>query len=126
MGVPGEYYLRYKITDANGNVATNKIFIYVVDNTPPTISLEKEYIEVKKDTEFKDPEFNMKDNSNGKITINRVSVYYSETGKNGKWDTVEDKKVNTSKLGYYNINYTATDEAGNTSGSVRLQVKIVE
>ncbi len=36
----GDYYIRYKVTDASGNSATNKVFVYVRDTKAPELVVD--------------------------------------------------------------------------------------
>lgn len=59
------------------------------------------------------------------VTNEIGAVYYSYTGEDGTWDTVDD--FTTDKEGYYNIWYKATDLEGNTAmASAYKQVRVVD
>jgi len=101
--VVGTYIITYTATDKAGNVATKKRTVKVVkkilpDNTAPVITL------------------------NGASSVSTVKgANYIELGataiddRDGEVDVVVSGVVDTSKLGVYNVTYTATDFAGNSS-----------
>ncbi len=104
----GTYTLTYTAVDAGGN-SSNVIRTVIVqsapDTTPPTISLNGDTtINISVGDNWTDPGATASDNLDGNLT-NSIIV-------NGN--------VNPSIAGTYNINYTVTDSAGNSSSAVRV------
>ncbi len=78
--------------------------ILIADTTPPTIALEgPENVGLYVGQSYTEPGFTASDTHDGDVTTS-VTV---------------DNPVNLSRLGVYNITYTATDQAGNTATATR-------
>lgn len=126
-------YTIYGYADAAGNVgktikSTDEIKTYTkypgveIDNAAPNIELVGETeITVKYGESYEDQGVIITDNYDKEITPTYV-IYYSETGEDGTFTTVGDslEDIDTNKVGQYNIWYTATDAAGNTSTVRRI------
>src|SRR6056300_823808 len=97
----GTYYVTYRSTDENDNTTTRTRTVYVVDTTPPVITL----------------------NTPISPTVERYSVYTdpgaTASGPDGTFNVTTTGEVNTSVVGNYTLTYSATDDQGNTSSVVR-------
>jgi hypothetical protein len=111
-GVFGQYKVTYTAADGSGNIAANKTRTYIVtDKVAPVISSLSgtQYMIVDvNDLNFVEPAVTGSDNYFPTVNITRNA---------GGFDI--------SKLGTYNITYTATDGAGNVTTWVRT-VKVVD
>ncbi len=85
--------------------------VEIVDKVAPLITLTKEEITIKKDTEFNPLDY-----------VKEVSDNYDELSN----DNIKiENKVDINKTGDYQVNYTLTDSSNNTV-TVTLKVKVVE
>jgi len=97
----GTYYVTYTSTDENNNTTTRTRTVYVVDTTPPVITL----------------------NTPISPTVQRYSVYTdpgaTASGPDGTFNVTTVNNVDTSTVGTYTVTYTATDDYENTSTATR-------
>ena len=94
----GTYEITYSASDSLGNTSEAIRTVYVVDRTPPVITLNGESsIEIEVFSSYTELNATASDEYDG-----NVSVITSGT-------------VNTNVVGTYTITYTATDSAGNSS-----------
>ncbi|MDB4804225.1 DUF5011 domain-containing protein, partial [Verrucomicrobia bacterium] len=116
---PGTYILTYTAKDSVGNVATITRNVEVVDTVRPTITLlhrpdhrASSSIDLFERTlgDFKDPGAEAFDTVDGTIEFSSISI-------------IGD--VDTTKLGKYELTYTAKDKAGNVA-SVTRNVHVVD
>jgi surface protein len=99
---PGSYTLTYTASDSTGNTSTAMRIISVADVTPPVLTLLGEAnINVPFNTPYTDAGATATDNSGEIINV-------TVTGA-----------VNPAILGRYELTYTATDSATNTSTAMR-------
>lgn len=104
----GVYTLTYTAIDPSGNTSTAIRTVEVVDTIPPVITLNgSNPMTIEINTPYIEPGASAMDNS--KAIIN---VAYSDN-------------VNVSKLGIYNLTYTAIDPSGNISTATRT-VNVVD
>ena len=99
----GTQSLKVTATDASGNKTENTYDVTVADIAAPAITLKSNDVNVKYGSSF-DAKSNLVsaiDNLDGDVT-SKVNVSGS---------------VNTSKSGSYTVNYTVTDNAGNTANA---------
>ena len=121
----GKFTCRYISTDKAGNRVSNDLHYTVVDTTDPVITLNGDAeVEVEVNTEYKDAGVTVTDNSGEEIQAT-YTVYYSKTGEDGTFTTIEDGKIDTSVIGYYTIWYGAKDSSGNDA-AIRRVVKVVD
>ena len=98
----------FTATDASGNTASDTQTITVIDNVPPTISLNgASSMTVECHTSFTDPGASASDNCGS-----------ASVGVSGS--------VNVNTPGTYTLSYKATDAAGNQSSSVTRTVTVVD
>ena len=98
----------YSVTDKSGNssIATRKLNI--MDDIKPTITLNgSDYITIYTGSNYNELGANVTDNCDDQVALNI------------------DGNVDTSKVGKYNITYTATDKSGNTS-TVNRTINVVD
>ena len=121
----GNYYIEYWVSDKAGNITRVHRILTLQDTTAPEVTLNGEKtMEIAQGAEFKDPGVaSVTDNYDKNPSLTTV-IYYSETGEDETFTTVES--VDTSKLGVYNIYYKATDAQGNVNGDERRTVKVVD
>lgn len=99
-----EKTVTYTVTDTAGNTTTVTREIKYGDSVKPEITLQGgEKVKVSIFATFTDPGYTAKDNMDGDIT---AKVTTSGT-------------VNTNVPGTYSLEYTVTDQSGNTATSVR-------
>src|SRR6266568_3024753 len=107
---PGVYQISYSASDGNGNSATNTRTVYVVDTTPPVITL----------------------NGSATVTLECHVDSYTEQGA-GVSDacdtalttaTVGGDTVNVNATGTYHVTYNATDASGNHALEVTRTVSV--
>ncbi|WP_217593807.1 immunoglobulin-like domain-containing protein [Cohnella sp. GbtcB17] len=105
----GTYTLTVEAADSVTGHEQLKIATFVVDSTPPAITLrDGDLLEVERNHAFTDPGATALDARDGDLTADiRVSGV-----------------VGTSELGTYTLTYAVTDAAGNTSTKTRT-VKVV-
>jgi len=106
----GTYSLKYSISNSKGkNTKTITRQITVIDNVKPVITLKKDTVLVGYKENFKDPGYTAIDNYDGDIT-NKVEVV---------------GKVDTSKLGTYELSYIVSDSSNNRTIAKR-KVKVID
>jgi len=99
----------FTATDAHGNSASATQTITVIDNVPPSISLDgASSVTVECHTSFTDPGASASDNCAGSTPV-------TVTGS-----------VNVNAPGTYTLSYTATDAAGNQSPTLTRTVTVVD
>ena len=114
----GDYYIYYYIRDKAGNLAETHRIVTLQDTTKPEIIINgnsEEHISLG--SEYTDAGFTVSDNRDEASQINTVTkiTWYSLTG-----DSSEVGQVNKDIEGRYNIDYIATDRAGNKQKATRL------
>lgn len=100
----GEQYLTYQVTDSNGNTAVKERIVVVKESIPPELTLlgnEREF--VKLNEEYTEPGYTAIDNADGDIS---PLVEVSGT-------------VDVTKVGAYQLTYTATDSSNNITTGTR-------
>ena len=103
-----EKELIIEVEDSSGNKASRKIKVEPKDDEKPQITINgKKQVSVVKGLEYKDQGANVKDNCDDDIKLN------------------VEGSVDINTIGSYNINYSATDVAGN-SNSVSRVVEVKE
>ena len=114
IAVPGDtniYYLWVLAEDNKGNKIISKGGPYLLDNTPPVITLNgKDVVRVMQNTTYKDLGVTISDN------ITKT--------ENLKLKVLTDLDI--TKLGKYTISYVVEDEAGNKSPTIVRQVIVGE
>lgn len=106
--ITGKYVVTYRLSLSDVRDEYLYRVIHVEDTTAPTLKLKgKEEITLKKGDKYKDDGVEVSDNYDKEI----------------KDKVKTEGKVDTSKLGEYEIVYTVTDSAGNTSTATR-KVKV--
>lgn len=106
----GLYMVKYSVTDGNGNTANATRMVEVTDMIAPTINtlIGSDYIEIcVNDLEFVEPQVTAIDNYFPTVQLTRSGSF------------------NITALGLYQITYTATDAAGNTSSFTRT-IKVID
>ena len=104
----GTYTIQYSATDPSGNSATNTRTVYVVDTTPPVVTLIGDNpMTSAVHTVFTDPGATADDACAGSLSVTLVNT------------------VNPHAVGTYTNSYTATDPSGNSATNTRT-VYIVE
>ena len=114
----GDYYIYYYIRDKAGNLAETHRIVTLQDTTKPEIIINgnsEEHISLG--SEYTDAGFTVSDNRDDASQITTVTkiTWYSLTG-----DSSEVNQVNKDIEGRYNIDYIATDRAGNKQKATRL------
>lgn len=100
----GNWYLHIRAKDKSGNVSYKISEPFVLDNTPPVITLNgNNPMSVYRGRPFDDPGATAIDNIDGDITEHMI---------------VTDD-IDTQTIGKYTVTYTVTDRAGNTSTMTR-------
>ena len=100
----GNYVLTYKVADSSENTFEITRTVIVKDAKSPTINLKGDSsIQLLVGKKYKEPGFTATDNKDGDLT-DKVTV---------------KGKVNTKKVGKYEIKYTVSDSAGNKTKVTR-------
>ena len=98
----GVYTIIYTATDPSGNSATNTRTVYVVDTTPPVITLNgANPLTNQCHAAFVDPGATASDTCAGSVGVTTNST------------------VNPNAVGVYTIKYIATDPSGNSATNTR-------
>jgi hypothetical protein len=98
----GTYIISYSASDPSGNVSTNTRTVYVVDNTPPAVTLlGANPLTNECHTAFVDPGATANDACAGPLAV------------------VTNSTVNPNATGTYTISYSASDPSGNASTNNR-------
>jgi hypothetical protein len=98
----GTYAIRYTATDPSGNAATNTRTVYIVDTTPPVVTLNgANPLTNQCHALFVDPGATATDTCAGSLGVTTNST------------------VNPNAVGTYTIGYTATDPSGNAATNTR-------
>jgi PKD repeat protein len=113
----GTYTARFEVTDGSGNTNSFSIAVQVVDQTAPTVTLDRPVVNINRFAQFKDSlgdTYQVTDNyyDVAKITVNRYGTYFKEYMQGGQ------------SSGVYEIRYKATDASGNESQEVIRTVNV--
>lgn len=98
----GNYEVNYSVTDGQGGTATVKRIVIVTDRYAPLLSGQTNVRVCLNDNNFVEPPVSATDNYFPTVNVQRTGSF------------------NVSVAGQYNITYTATDGAGNSSVFVRV------
>lgn len=102
--VPGVYTITYTATDPSGNSSTNVRTVYIVDTTPPSVTLSgSSPISVVWNTSFTDP-----------------GATASDLCAGGNVVLATNGTVDITTPGSYTLKYIATDSSGNSATNTRL------
>ncbi len=98
----GTYTLTYSATDAAGNTASETRTVYVIDITPPVITLKgTNPMDIVEGSTFTDPGASATDAVDGDVPVSISGT------------------VDASTVGTYTLTYSATDTAGNMATETR-------
>ena len=114
----------FKVTDLTGNETPVSFEVKRIDKVKPTLTIinpEKYQLEVN--TEFVDPGYSAYDVLDKDVTKLVKKAYKFQAKGTDTWEEVDS--IDTTKLGLYEIIYTAYDKAGNIDTGSR-QVEIVD
>lgn len=106
----GSYTVMYDVSDSAGNTASVTRTVNVVDSTPPVITLigaDPLTLDCAINGVFSDPGATVSDSCDPAPSLNSTN------------------NVNLRVVGNYTVNYTATDDAGNTASRTRT-VEVVD
>ncbi|MCW9018443.1 MAG: DUF5011 domain-containing protein, partial [Kangiellaceae bacterium] len=108
----GVYTLRYNVSDAAGNAATEVTrTVTVTDQTLPVISrIGDSSVTIAQDTTYTDAGATANDNNDGDITSSIVTV----------------NSVDTSTVGSYTVTYNVADTAGNAAMEVTRTITVTD
>ncbi len=99
---PGVYTISYSAIDPSGNATTNTRTVYVVDRTPPVITIiGPNPLTNECHAAFNDPGATANDSCAGALSVGSVST------------------VNPNAVGVYAITYTTIDPSGNSATNTR-------
>ncbi len=106
VNVPGTYVLTYDVSDGAGNAATQVTrTVNVVDTTPPVITLSgTDPLNVVQSSVYTDPGATANDSLDGDVSASLV---------------IDDSAVDTTTLGTYIVNFTASDDTANVGTNTR-------
>lgn len=102
VGVPGIYNVGYSVSDAAGNIFKTSRVVQIKDTTPPVITTSQNSVALT----VGDGKPNYK---------SLVSVQDAADGDLSSKVSIDDSGVNYSSPGTYDVTYSVTDGAGNTS-----------
>ena len=142
MGVPGSYFINYRVYDNTGNSRTRGRWVDVVDTTAPTLNLyvgsqatsaNPLYIEVEAGTNLDDIAwklgYRVYDKVDGTLAnhVNATKAFVDDAviKRFYELDTEtnifnEIAKIDTKKEGTYKIEYSVSDKARNTTNKERI------
>ncbi|QWB99420.1 DUF5011 domain-containing protein [Mycoplasmatota bacterium] len=106
--VLGTYTITYTATDSSGNQSSITRSVIVQDTTWPEIRLDEEVVYVEYNSEYIDSGITCTDNYDGNCDIISVG------------------EVDTSVLGWYQIEYNAVDTSGNNANPWSRSVYVVD
>lgn len=110
-------------TDLAGNTTDTSVEVKNIDRIAPIVVLQYDHTQVEKGSEFTIPSaFGQDENAPYTLKAEMTAMFYGEAEDTA---TVPVQSVDTSKLGWYKLTYTATDMAGNV-GSADCFVQIVD
>lgn len=101
-GVPGTYNVGYSVSDAAGNIFKTSRVVQIQDTTPPVITTSQNSVTLT----VGDGKPNYK---------SLVSAQDAADGDLSSKVSIDDSGVNYSSPGTYDVTYSVTDGAGNTS-----------
>ena len=103
---PGDYEVKYTVSDSSDNKTEETRTVHVTDTTAPEIVLKgDDCVMIKKGDKYEEPGYTAADNCDGDITDNV---------------TVSGDKVDTDTVGKYTINYEVEDSSGNKGSASRV------
>lgn len=103
---PGDYEVKYTVSDSSDNKTEETRTVHVTDTTAPEIVLKgDDCVMIKKGDKYEEPGYTAEDNCDGDITDNV---------------TVSGDKVDTDTVGKYTINYEVEDSSGNKGSASRV------
>ena len=103
---PGDYTVKYIVSDSSDNEAEASRTVHVTDTTAPEIVLSgDDCVMIKKGDKYKEPGYKAEDNCDGDITDDV---------------TVSGDEVDTDTVGKYTINYEVEDSSGNKGTASRV------
>ena len=103
---PGDYEVKYSVSDSSDNKTEETRTVHVTDTTAPEIVLKgDDCVMIKKGDKYEEPGYTAEDNCDGDITDNV---------------TVSGDKVDTDTVGKYTINYEVEDSSGNKGSASRV------
>lgn len=110
-GVPGTYNVGYSVSDAAGNLYKTSRVVQIQDTTPPVLTTSQNSVSLT----VGDRKPNYK---------SLISAQDAADGDLSSKVSIDDSGVNYSTPGTYNVTYSVTDGAGNTSTkTLRVAVK---
>lgn len=109
--------------DAAGNTTDTLVEVKNIDRVAPTVVLQYDHTQVEKGGEFTVPSaFGQDENAPYTLKAEMTAMFYGDTEETA---TEPVQSVDTSKLGWYKLTYTAVDMAGNV-GTADCFVQIVD
>ena len=110
---PGNYTIRFQVSDSSGNDATRIRLISVFDRTKPQITIEKELsASAKCGEKLILPAASATDNE--KVTVELFVIYPSgQMRMLQRGDSVQEQEYTLTEEGNYSFRYAATDKSGN-------------
>jgi len=131
-GYVGRYNIYYEHTDANGNKSKATMLLVMTDTTKPeiilpgTIGLNKNeyHVEAGSKVSYEDLIATVKDATADKtVAPKKADLLISNVASENKYNITDfTNGLDTSYVGRYNIEYTATDKGGNTTTKTMLLV----
>lgn len=110
-GIPGTYNVGYSVSDAAGNLYKTSRVVQIQDTTPPVLTTSQNSVSLTV--------------GGGKPNYKSlISAQDAADGDLSSKVSIDDSGVNYSTPGTYNVTYSVTDGAGNTSTkTLRVTVK---